>query len=188
MKRAYCNLTIRPISLKAANEYIEKNHRHHSKVSGHKFSIACYEGNRLCGVAIVGQPVARLLDDGQTLEVTRLCTDGTFNACSILYGRCARIVREMGYAKCITYILQSESGASLRASGWHCETETAGGGSWNRPSRPRELFDEQISIFPQKQKYPTQKKKRFAIEFEENKHEIKEDENEHRNNHRTADA
>lgn len=84
-------LTVKPISLKDANDYIIENHRHHDKVSGHKFSISVYDGDRLCGVATVGRPLSRLLDNGNTLEVTRLCTDGTRNACSILYARCARI-------------------------------------------------------------------------------------------------
>lgn len=121
-------LTIKPISLKNANDYIINNHRHHDKVQGHKFSEACYEGDRLCGVACVGRPVSRYLDDGKTLEVTRLCTDGTRNACSILYSRCAKIAKEMGYEKIITYILQSEYGSSLKASGWILEEENAGGG------------------------------------------------------------
>lgn len=155
-------LTVKPISLKDANDYIIENHRHHDKVSGHKFSISVYDGDRLCGVATVGRPLSRFLDDGNTLEVTRLCTDGTRNACSILYARCARIAKDMGYTKIITYILESEHGSSLLASGWHCEAENCGGGSWSSPSRPRELVDAQISMFGNKQKYPTEKKKRYS--------------------------
>lgn len=158
-------LSVRPISLKDANAYIIENHRHHDKVQGHKFSEACYDGDRLCGVAVVGRPVGRYLDDGMTLEVTRLCTDGTKNACSILYARCARIAKDMGYKKIITYILESEHGSSLLASGWHCEAENVGGVSWNMPSRPRELVDAQISMFGNKPKYPTEKKKRYAKEL-----------------------
>lgn len=158
-------LTIKPISLKDANAYIIENHRHHDKVQGHKFSEACYDGDRLCGVAVVGRPVARHLDDGMTLEVTRLCTDGTKNACSILYARCAKIAKAMGYTKIITYILESEHGSSLLASGWTCEAENVGGVSWNTPSRPRELIDAQISMFGNKPKYPMEKKKRYAKEL-----------------------
>ena len=84
-----------------------------------------------------GRPVSRHLDDGKTLEVTRCCTDGTANACSFLYGRVARIAKEMGYERIITYILISESGASLKAAGWECEKEIAGGGSWDTPARRR---------------------------------------------------
>ena len=152
-----------PISLKQANEFVEKYHRHHSPVVGHKFSIGALDNkDNMVGVAIVGRPVSRYLDDGKTLEVTRLCTDGTYNACSFLYSRCAKIAKDMGYEKIITYILESENGASLRASGWTLEKENAGGGSWNVPSRPRELEPIQLSLFPQKQKHPTEKKRRYC--------------------------
>lgn len=120
-------LNVRPISLKEANAFIIANHRHHDKVQGHKFSEAVYKGDKLVGVACVGRPVSRHLDDGKTLEVTRLCTDGTYNACSILYSRCAKISKDMGYSKIITYILDTESGVSLKASGWHCEEKDVGG-------------------------------------------------------------
>lgn len=130
-------LTARPIERKAANAFVDALHRHHCHTVGDKCRIACYDGERLVGVAQLGRPVARALDDGMTIEVLRLCTDGTRNACSFLYGRAARIVRELGYTKVITYILISESGSSLRAAGWHKEAETRGG-SWNCPSRPRD--------------------------------------------------
>lgn len=120
-------LTIRPMDLKAANAYVLEHHRHNGKVLVHRFSIGCYDGDRLCGVAICGNPSARKLCDGLTIEVHRCCTDGTHNACSILYGRAARIAKEMGYRKIITYILQSEIGTSLRASGWQIEAENVGG-------------------------------------------------------------
>ena len=121
-------LKVRPISIHEANIFVERFHRHHGKKVGCKFAIAVY-GDQLHGVAICANPVARNADDGLTLEVARLCTDGTHNACSILYGACARIAKDMGYRKIQTYILQSESGASLKASGWICEGE-AGRPSW----------------------------------------------------------
>lgn len=155
------NLIAKPISLKEANNFVENLHRHHSKVQGHKFSICCVNGTDIVGVCIVGRPVSRFLDDGETLEITRLCTDGTKNACSFLYSRSARIAKEMGYKKIITYILETENGASLKASGWKNEG-VAGGGNWNCPSRPRELIDKQLSLFPQKEKYPTCKKTRWV--------------------------
>lgn len=111
-------LTIRPITLRAANEYVAANHRHNQPTTGHKWSLALYDGERLCGVAIAGQPIARKLDDGLTIEVRRLVTDGTKDACSKLYGACARVAKEMGYRKIITYTLVSEPGTSLKASGW----------------------------------------------------------------------
>ena len=118
-KRRYGEvLTIRPITLRKANAFVAQHHRHNMPTNGHKWSVACYDGDRLCGVAIAGQPVARKLDDGLTVEIRRVCTDGTRNACSILYGACARVARDMGYKRVITYTLLSESGASLKASGF----------------------------------------------------------------------
>jgi hypothetical protein len=130
-------LKIKHIELKQANEYVEQNHRHHKKVACHRFSLACYDGERLCGAAIVGRPVARALDQFDTVEVLRLCTDGTRNACSALYGACRRAAKVLGYSRIITYILESESGASLKASGWKYRYATKGG-EWDTPSRRRE--------------------------------------------------
>ena len=130
-------LKIKPISLKLANEYVMNNHRHHDKVQGHKFSLSVWDEDRLCGVAIVGHPQSRMIDNDNVLEVLRLCTDGTYNACSILYARCARVGKDMGYKKIITYILESECGTSLKASGWHCEEEKCGGFAWGGAERGR---------------------------------------------------
>lgn len=127
-----------PISLREANRFIETHHRHSGRAQGCKFCVALSdELGVLRGVAVVGRPVAHRLDDGKTAEVTRLCTDGIHNGCSFLYARCARIAREMGFRKIITYTLAEESGASLRASGWSCAPGFRGGGSWNVPGRPR---------------------------------------------------
>ena len=111
-------LTLTPVSLAGANAFVAQHHRHHRPVTGHKFSIGCTAEGRLVGVVIVGQPVSRYLDNGLTLEVNRLCTDGTKNACSMLYAAAWRAARAMGYEKIITYTLDTESGASLRAAGW----------------------------------------------------------------------
>lgn len=123
------DLCIRPISYKSASEYINKNHRHHKAPQGGKFCVGCFIGNDMVGVAICGRPVGRFLDDGLTCEITRVCTDGTMNACSKLYGACCRIAKEMGYEKIITYILESEDGASVKASNFICEG-IAGGTHW----------------------------------------------------------
>ena len=120
-------MIIVPMTLKAANEYVAERHRHHKPSTGHKFSIGLKKDEILVGVAICGRPVARGSDNGLTLEVSRLCTDGTENACSKLYGACARIAKEMGYTKIQTYILDEEIGTSLKASGWKMEAVTAGG-------------------------------------------------------------
>ena len=126
-----------PIELKAANEYVASLHRHHDPVHRDKFRIACIgEDGIIHGVIQLARPVARNLDDGKTIEVVRCCTDGTKNACSFLYSKAARIAKEMGYSKIITYILQSEDGTSLKASGWQYEADVQGK-SWNCPSRPR---------------------------------------------------
>lgn len=138
------SLVIVPIELAEANAFVAVHHRHHKPVVGHKFSIAVaddmlmgsYETTSVCGVAIIGRPVARGNDDGWTLEVNRCCTDGTRNACSMLYGAAWRAVKAMGYARLITYTLPSEGGASLRAAGWKLIGQR-GGGNWNTPARPR---------------------------------------------------
>lgn len=130
------SLSIRPIELKDANEFVAKLHRHHKPVVGHRFSISAWSGEALCGVAIVGRPVSRGCNKLEILEVTRLCTDGTKNACSILYAAAARVGREMGYKKIQSYILESESGLSLKAAGWAVEAKTAGG-QWKHTSGPR---------------------------------------------------
>ncbi|WFR59169.1 hypothetical protein QA584_08810 [Anaerocolumna sp. AGMB13025] len=124
------------IELKAANAYVMEHHRHHKAVRGHRFSLACYENGRLCGVAIVGRPRSRRIDQHMTVEVLRLCTDGTKNACSKLYGACRRAAVALGYDRLITYILDGENGKSLLASGFsYCYTNK--GGSRNQPGRPR---------------------------------------------------
>ena len=120
---------IRNIPLKEANEFVNKYHRHHKGTVGCKFAIGLYECEKLIGVAICGRPVSRHLDNGKICEINRLCTQGGSNACSQLYGACARIAQAMGYKKIITYILKSESGISLKASNFVCEGE-AGGTHW----------------------------------------------------------
>lgn len=129
-------LTIIPITFVEACEFIRQFHRHHSPPVGYKFCIGASDGENVVGVAVVGRPVARNLDDGWTMEVTRLCTDGTRNACSLLYGACRRAAFALGYKKIVTYTLPEEGGASLAASGYKCIGE-AGGGHWDCPSRPR---------------------------------------------------
>lgn len=126
-----------PLELKQANAFVDELHRHHDPVFRDKFRVGAMLNGKLVGVVQIGRPVSRRLDDGRTVEVTRLCSDGTENVCSFLYGRAAKIAREMGYSKIITYILQTEPGTSLRAAGWTLEAEKCGGGSWDRPSRRR---------------------------------------------------
>lgn len=130
-------LRILPCELKDANAFIALHHRHHKPVIGHRYSLACWEENKLVGVAIIGRPVARMTDYRKVLEVTRLCTDGTKNACSKLYSAAARVGKELGYEKIQTFILDEEPGISLIASGWQNMGFSAGG-SWSRTERERE--------------------------------------------------
>jgi hypothetical protein len=132
------SLTIVPCTLAQANAFVARFHRHHAPVVGAKWCIAVADETGLVrGVAIIGRPVARHLDDGQTVEVTRLCTDGAMNACSMLYAAAWRGAQAMGYARIITYTIPSEGGASLRGAGWEMVAETPGA-SWSVPSRPRQ--------------------------------------------------
>lgn len=147
-------LEIVPMTLREANAFVEQNHRHHGKVVGHKFSIGLSNGEEIVGVAIVGRPVGRYTDDGWTLEVNRLCTDGSRNACSMLYAAAWRATRAMGYKRLITYILDTEPGTSLKAAGWKCVGQ-AGGLRWTGKRRP------QVDL------YPAQMKIRWEIGTEE---------------------
>ena len=151
-------LEIRPITLHDANAYVEQNHRHNMPTQGHKFSIACYSSGQLCGVAIAGRPVSRVMDDGLTIEILRVCTDGTRNACSFLYGACVRCAKAMGYRRVITYTLKSEPGSSLKASGFSIDGETRGT-NWDTPARRRQEL--QIDLFGAVRKYPDENKVRW---------------------------
>jgi hypothetical protein len=125
-----------PITLTEAREYVSQHHRHHKTTVGGRFAIGAGYGSEIVGVAIVGRPVARALNDGWTAEVTRLCTDGTRNACSFLYAAAWRSWRAMGGRRLVTYTLPSEGGVSLRAAGWVVVGEVKGR-EWDTPSRPR---------------------------------------------------
>jgi len=130
-------LAVVPCDLDEANAFVKQHHRHHGPVVGHKFSLAVADNDgHVRGVAIVGRPVARRLDNGLTLEVLRVATDGCRNACSALYGACRRVAWGLGYKRLVTYTLNDESGVSLYAAGWKMIGE-AGGGSWSRSARPR---------------------------------------------------
>ena len=140
-------MKIIPMSLKLANEFVTKHHRHNKKVPGHKFSIGLEHEGRLVGVVIIGRPVARKADDGMTLEVTRLATDGTKNACSKLYARAKQIVQLLGFTRLITYTLTEESGASLRAIGAQQEHIVPASKGWHsRPDRAHQLVENKDKV------------------------------------------
>lgn len=136
------SLEIVPMTVKGAARFIREHHRHHAPPTGGLFAVAVEMHDEVptpivVGVAVIGRPVARALADGHTAEVIRLATDGTPNVCSMLYGAAWRACRALGYRRLITYTLATEPGTSLRAAGWRLIGE-AGGGSWSRPSLPRE--------------------------------------------------
>lgn len=152
-----------PLELKEANAFVEKHHRHHLPVHRDKLRVGCEVDGQLVGVIQLARPVSRHLDDGKTIEVVRCCSDGTPNVCSYLYGKAARIAKELGYERIITYILESELGTSLKASGWKVDAERCGGTDWNVKSRPRERISEQLTLFgEQKPKYPSELKTRYV--------------------------
>lgn len=135
-------LQLKPIPLRIANEYIAKHHAHHGRVRGCKFSIGCYVGDLLVGVVVVARPKARHLDDGWTLELTRVCTDHHPHVASKLIAAAARAAFAMGTRYVLSYTLATESGASYLAAGWRrMETDGEpiefGGGEWSRRSRRR---------------------------------------------------
>lgn len=135
------SLRVRPLTLKQANTLVNDLHRHHKPVTGHRFSLGVYDGDRFCGAAIVGRPVARVVDQYAVAEVSRLVTDGTKNACSILYAAAARACAAMGFDHIQTYTLATEPGTSLRAAGWTTDGTTSGG-DWNNSWRKGRRTDQ----------------------------------------------
>jgi hypothetical protein len=132
------DLRLVPIRLADAKDFVRRHHRTHLAPVGHKFSVGVAAGDVLVGVAMVGRPVARAVDDGLTVEVNRTCTDGYPNAGSMLYGAVARASFALGYRRVITYTQSGESGASLRAANWRVIAERPPRSGWWAPSRPRE--------------------------------------------------
>lgn len=133
------SLHVAPVTLRAAQAFVAAEHRHHPAPTGHKASVAVvdYEG-AMHGVAVLGRPVSRALDQSGHIEVLRVATDGTPNACSMLYGAARRLGKALGYPpeQIITYTLDTEPGTSLRAAGW-VPRATTRGDSWDRPGRAR---------------------------------------------------
>lgn len=125
-----------PLTRDQANAFIVEHHRHHPRVTGHRFIVGASLSGILVGVAVAGRPRARLLPQYSEVEVSRLCSSGERNVCSFLYSRCSRVARELGFLTVFTAILDSESGASLRAAGWEYVYSTRGG-TQDRPSRRR---------------------------------------------------
>jgi len=138
-------MKVQPLELRQANELVSRLHRHHKPVQGHRFSIGLVVDDVLVGAAICGRPVARHYDPLKVLEVTRLVTDGTKNACSALYAAAARIAKQMGYERIQTYVLASETGVTLKAAGWVNEG-AAGGGQWKHTDGKPRRTDQPIEL------------------------------------------
>lgn len=135
--------TVIPLTLKQANDFVLKNHRHHKPVQGHRFSLGYEIEGKIVGVVICGRPVSRKTDYQSCLEITRLCTDGTPNACSKLYSAAARVAKEMGFKKIQTFILHSENGISLKASGFDF-VSISEGGQWVHTDGKKRRNDQPI--------------------------------------------
>lgn len=146
-------LKLRPITMQDAKTVVGKWHRHNKPPLGGLFSVAAEAGGEVVGVVTAGRPVARPLDDGRTVELTRNCTDGHRNACSFLYGAARRAAIALGYQRVYTYTLQSEGGSSLRAAGFVVDEVLEPRASWSCPSRPRVQTD----LFGKEQRPPEAK-------------------------------
>lgn len=136
-----------PLTCKAAAKYVGENHRHNKAPNGGLFACGVEEGGKLVGVAICGRPIARLLDDGRTVEITRVCTDGTMNACSKLYAALCRAAAAVGYERAVTYTLKEEPGASLRAAGFVVDAELPARPAWSTPGAKRKRVQVQRTLF-----------------------------------------
>lgn len=135
------DLELIPVDQAEAFAFIRLFHRHHRPPVGDilRVGVVARVGEKrgcLVGVACWGRPVARGLNDGFTAEITRVCSDGTPNVCSMLYGACVRMALAAGYRKVVTYVLATEGGASARAAGFRVVAEVKGR-SWSCQSRPR---------------------------------------------------
>lgn len=134
-------LELRPIVRDRARVFVGQHHRHNGPPLGWMFGVGLFAGEELVGVGFASRPVARALDDGMTIELTRVCTLGQRNACSMIYGALCRAAAALGYHRAITYTLVEEGGASLRASGFREDASLGERPSWSCPSRPREQAD-----------------------------------------------
>lgn len=134
-------LRLTPTTIRAASRFVEHHHRHNRPPRGALFALAVERDGQVVGVALVGRPVARELQDGRTVEVLRLCTDGTRNACSFLYARCRRAAAALGYERVLTYTRADEGGASPRAAGFE-QVALLPARSWAESSVARTRHDQ----------------------------------------------
>ena len=158
-------LALQPIDFDEACRFVKRLHRHHRPPLGSKFQVAVNDGEKLVGVIIAGRPIGRRADDGVTMEVTRCCTDGTRNACSILYASAWRATQALGYSRMVTYTLPSEGGASLKAAGARFVGMAGkkGGGGWSCESRQR------LDDHPTEEKWRWEWTAKTTVRIRENK-------------------
>lgn len=166
-----CGLQIKPMHFKKdINSFLIKYHRHHGIVQGWKYAIGifCKCRNEIVGVAICSRAAGRKTDCGEVIEVSRVCVmDGVKNGCSKLYGACARIAKEMGYERIQTFILNSEAGKSLLASGWQLEAVDVGGKEWNSSGKMKRTSST-TDLFGTYKKYPSEMKQRWSKQLRSN--------------------
>lgn len=133
-------LRIEPIELREARRFVAENHRHNDAPRGHRFSIGLWDGDRLVGVVIVGRPRSRIADDGLSVELYRVTTDGTRNACTMLYGAACRAAKAMGYRRAETFTTEEEPGTSLLAAGFRPDRVTQGrNAEWRYSGRDEQM-------------------------------------------------
>jgi hypothetical protein len=145
LKVTAVTLSLKPLSMREANEHVARIHRHHDPVRGCKFAVGAVTADgTLAAVAIAGQPAAFANNDGWTLEITRLASDGTPNACSMLYGAARRAAAALGYRRLLTYTLATEPGISLRAAGWTAISTDSRPRTWDRPNRRRARHEHEL--------------------------------------------
>lgn len=129
------SLALTPITLAAARRFVTAHHRHNVAPRGWLFGVQLYDASvqLTVGVGIASRPVARALDDGLTVEITRLClVEGApKNAASRLYGALCRAAAALGYRLAVTYTLAREAASSVRAAGFHAVAEIAARAAWS---------------------------------------------------------
>lgn len=134
------SLRVHPCGIAEARQWVERHHSHHHAPRGGLLAVAVHRGDQRVCVAIAGRPVARLLDDGRTAEVTRVASlggDDARHAASMALGSIVRALRAVGYDRFVSYTILGECGTSYRAAGWH-PTAITRGGEWSRENRLRD--------------------------------------------------
>lgn len=158
-------LTHRRVRREVAHDFVARVHRHHEPPPGDRWCIGAFHGGTLHGVAIIGRPIARELDEDVHVEVLRVATDGTKNACSFLYGWAARGAEALGFAHIFTYILASEPGTTLKAVGWEEEPSDARARPWGCATRPRPRTRDLVGEVSKKELVEGERKTRYGRWF-----------------------